>query len=315
MNEFEYIDEIKAPEAWKASAKELWTDAPAERRSALRLLRPLPMAAVIACLLIVSAAAAYVISNYRNPIIVTDDEAAQAVASELEDISRDEDGYPVYSVAGPAEEQGSLSLSLEGATHIYDHWQDETDSMDLLVLGIDVEPEWTFAGYDVSEGPLWKRHAVSSNGWTETQYVAETIEAMNSAEPDTVQFNISMAGTGLSLIPYGDELIVFRDKSDALLSIYGKLCWLSEDERFFQMEYNYWSNPIDWGTEFIMGSEFDNVLTYTTDGGIEFVITTYQDHLWAESTTPNETYSFYGIGISIEEAESILDHISVTIYE
>lgn len=57
MNEFEYIDEIKAPEAWKASAKELWTDAPAERRSALRLLRPLPLAAVIAVLLIGTALA------------------------------------------------------------------------------------------------------------------------------------------------------------------------------------------------------------------------------------------------------------------
>lgn len=314
MNEFEYIDEIKAPEAWKTSAKALWTDASAERRTTLRLLRPLPMAAVIACLLIVSAAAAYVLSSYRNPIVVTDDEAAWVAAAEMEDISRDEDGYPVYSVSMPAEEQGSISLFLEGATYIYDHWLDETLSMDRMVLGIHTDPEWTFAGYDVSDGPLWKRHAVSADGWTESQYVAEDIEAMNSAEPDTVEFNISMDGTCLTLIPYSGELTVFRDENGALLETDSKLCWLSEDERYLQMEYTYNANAIDWGTSFVIGDAYDETAEYTTADGREFVIETYQDRLWAESTTPNETYSCYGIGISIEEAEAILDSINVTIH-
>ena len=314
MNEFEYMDEIKAPETWKTSAKALWTDAPAKRRTTLRLLRPLPMAAVIACLLIVSAAAAYVISNYRNPIVVSDDEAAQAAATEMEDISKDEDGYPVYSVSMPAEEQGSISLFLEGATYIYDHWLDETLSMDRMVLGIHTDPEWTFAGYDVSDGPLWKRHAVSADGWTETQYVAEDIEAMNGAEPDTVRFDVSVEDTGLALIPHSGELTVFRDENGKLLETDSKLSWFSEDERYLQMEYTYNANAIDWGTSFVIGDAYDETAEYTTADGREFVIETYQDRLWAESVTPNESYHFYAIGISMEEAEAILDQISVTIH-
>ena len=313
MKDLQYMNEIKAPEAWKASAKALWNDAPTERKSSLRLLRPLPLAAAIACLLIVSAAAAYVISNYRNPIIVTDDEAARAAAAEMEDISRDEDGYPVYSVSMPAEEQGSPSQFLEDATYIYDHWEDETWSLDRLLLGIDAEPEWTFAGYDVSEGPLWKRHAVSRDGWTETQYVAETLEAMNGAEPDTVRFVASLESAGLALIPYGNELLVTLDEAGGLLGVSGRLCWLAEDERYLQMEYMYETNAIEWGTSFTIGDAFDETAEYTTADGREFVITTYQDRLWAESVTPNETYSFYGIGIGIEEVKTILDHISVTI--
>ena len=313
MNSFKVIDEIKAPEAWKASAKALWTDESAERGTALRLLRPLPLAAVIACLLIVSAAAAVVISNYRNPIIVTDDEAAQTAAAEMEDISRDEDGYPVYSVTMPAEEQGSPSQFLKDATYIYDHWQDDTDSMDRLILGIHTDPEWTFAGYDVSDGPLWKRHAVSADGWTAAQYAAEDIEAMNAAEPDIVEFNVSMDGTGLALIPHSGELTVFRDENGALLETDSKLCWLSEDERYLQMEYTYHAYAIEWGTQFVIGDAYDETAEYTTADGREFVITTYQDRLWASSVTPNESYHFYGIGIGISEAETILEQISVTI--
>ena len=315
MKKLQALDEIKAPEAWKASARDLWSDAATEHKRSLRILRPLPLAAVIACLLIVSAAAAYVISNYRNPIVVSDDEAAQVVAAEMEDISRDEDGYPVYSVSMPAEEQGSISLFLEGATYIYDHWLDETDSMDRMVLGIHTDPEWTFAGYDVSDGPLWKRHAVSADGWTETQYVAEDIEAMNGAEPDTVRFDISVEDTGLALIPHSGELTVFRDENGALLETDSKLSWLSEDERYLQMEYTYNANAIDWGTSFVIGDAYDETAEYTTADGREFVIETYQDRLWAESVTPNESYHFYGIGIGIQEAKVILDRINVTICE
>ena len=310
MNEFEYIDEIKAPEAWKASAKELWTDAPAERRSALRLLRPLPLAAVIAVLLI-GTAAAYFSGVFRNPIVVENAEEAHAAAEKIME-SYDDDSEHGYSYSEPAPEQSPLSSCLEGATYTADHWLDEI-YVDYQLLGVKKEQDWTFDGFDSSEGPLWKRHASTSDGWTKQQYVAETLVALNEADPAVISFNASMEDTGLSMIPFGNRLEVVKDENDALLGVNAKLCWLSEDERFFQMEYSYESNDIDWGLNYVTRDAFDDVVEFTTEDGWEFVITTYQDRLWAESTTPNETYSCYGIGISIEEAEAILDSINVTI--
>ncbi len=314
MNTFKVMDEIKAPEAWKASAKELWTDAPTERKGTLRLLRPLPMAAVIACLLIGTALAAAVISSNRNPIVVENDEEAQSVAAELEDIDRDDDGYAAYSISMPAEEQGSLAFFVEGATYTADHWQEKMD-FDYSLLGTKGEQDWMIDGYDSSEGPLWERHGSSSDGWTKRQYVAETLEALNGAEPESVAFDASLEDTGLSEISFGNRLEVMRDENGALLGVYAKLCWLSGDERFFQLEYSYEANAIDWGTNFVSRDAYDEVAEYTTEDGREYVIKTYQDRLWASSVMPNDMYSCYAIGISVEEAETILNHISVTIHE
>lgn len=311
MNDLEYMDEIKAPEEWKTSAKKLWSNPAEERKSGFRILRPFPIAAVIAVLLI-GTAAAYFSGVFRNPIVVENAEEAHAAAEKTME-SYDDDNEHGYSYSAPAPEQSPLSFFLEGATYTADHWMDEI-YVDYQLLGVKKEQDWTFDGFDSSEGPLWKRHASTPDGWTKQQYVAQTLATLNEADPAVITFNASMADMGLEMIPFGNRLEVVKDENGALLGVNAKLCWLSEDERYFQMEYSYESNAIDWGLNYVTRDAFDDVVEFTTEDGWEFVITTYQDRLWAESTTPNETYSCYAIGISIEEAESILDQISVTIH-
>ena len=310
MNEFEYMDEIKAPEAWKTSAKKLWNDPAAKHKTGFRILRPLPIAAVIACLLIVSAAA-YFSGVFRNPIVVENAEEAHAAAEKIME-SYDDDSEHGYSYSEPAPEQSPLSSCLEGATYTADHWLDEI-YVDYQLLGVKKEQDWTFDGFDSSDGPLWKRHASTSDGWTKQQYVAETLVALNEADPAVIAFSASMEDTGLSMIPFGNRLEVVKDENGALLGMNAMLCWLSADERYFQMEYSYESNAIDWGLDYVIRDAFDEVVEFTTEDGCEYVITTYQDRLWADSVTPNESYHCYAIGIGIEEAETILNRVNVTI--
>lgn len=311
MNQYRILDEIKAPEAWKASAKALWNDKETQHKSSLRILRPLPLAAVIAVLLI-GTAAAYVSGVFSKPIVVENAEEAHAAAEKI----LEEYGYENvngYSYSGPVhEERDPVSSTVEGATYIHDHWQDDTD-MSFSLIGIHKDQDWTLDGYDSSEGPLWQRHASTSDGWTKQQYVAETLDALNAADPDSVTIVASLADTGLAPIPFGNHLEVMKDENGTLLGVNAKLCWFADDERYFQLEYLYETNAINWGLSFVTKDAFDEVAEYTAADGREFVITTYRDQLWVESTTPNESYDCYGVGIGIEEAEAILDHISITV--
>ena len=309
MNNFRYMDEIKAPEAWKTTAKDLWAGAPTERKNVLRLLRPLPLAAVLACLLIGTALAAVVISSNRNPIIVENGEELQSVDAELEDTAADGG----YGISVPAAEQKPLAFFVEGATYTADHWQEKMD-FGYTLLSTKGEQDWMVDGYESESSPFWERYGSSSDGWTLREYVAEAHEALNEADPASVTFDVSLADAGLLEIPYGNRLDVIKDKNGALLGVSAKLCWRAGDERYFQLDYSFEANAIDWGTSFVTRDAFDEAVEYTTQDGREFVITTYQDRLWAESVTPTESYHFYAIGISIEEAETMLENISVTVH-
>ena len=45
----------------------------------------------------------------------------------------------------------------------------------------------------------------------------------------------------------------------------------------------------------------------------EFIIKTFGDRLWAESVTAWETYYCYGVGMSIEDAEDVLNDMWITV--
>lgn len=310
MNRFEAMREIKTPETWKASAKALWNQK-TPRRGPRRYLRPLPVAAAIACLLVGTAAAIYAISDYRNAIIVKDEAEMRSVAMELWD---GDEEHPLYSASAPAPASEQLPLSgyIEAATYVADHWQDDTE-MERELLGPDQVQDWTFAGYDVSEGPLWKRHAVTSAGWYKAQYVAEAVETLGEADPASIVFDLGLEDTDLAPIPHGNSLEIVKDADGRLLGAEAKLTFLADGEKYFQMEYSYEANAIDWGVTFVMRDEHDYASAFTTADGREFVITTSGDRLWAESVTPNETYFCYGIRLSIEEAEAILNDIRLEI--
>ena len=60
-------------------------------------------------------------------------------------------------------------------------------------------------------------------------------------------------------------------------------------------------------------SDYDRAETYTSSTGLESVITTKTGNLWAEAITPEFVLSLYGGYLTVEEAEDILDHITVNI--
>lgn len=272
------------------------------------------IAAILAVALIGAAGGAYFVSNYGGVIVVDDAEEMQSVASDIVD-TWENDGreHASYSSSAPNAEQPPLEQLRKDATYTADHWQDKI-YVDYQLVGIQREQHWTFAGFDCSEGPLWKRHAVTADGWYKAQYVAETLEALNDADPESVAFAADLTDTGLALIPFGDRLEIVKDASGRLQGATGALCWFDGNDRYFQMEYSYEANAVDWGTEFVVRDNYDDVASFTTADGREFVLKTFGDRLWAECITPNETYFCYGIGIGIQEAEEILDHIHVSVH-
>ncbi|MBR2667490.1 MAG: hypothetical protein IKD96_04965 [Oscillospiraceae bacterium] len=284
----------------------------AQRKKARPAYGAILIAAILVVALIGAAGGTYLISRFGSEIIVQNAEEMESIAADMAETQIDRREHPSYSYSAPNPEQAPLESFLKSATYSADHWQDNI-TVNTQLLGIRQEQYWTFAGFDCSEGPLWKRHAVTSDGWYKAQYVAETLESLNGADPDSVIFAADLADTGLALIPFGDRLEIVKDEAGRLLGISGALCWFDGSDRYFQMEYSYEANAIDWGTDFVIRDNYDNVACFTAADGREFVLKTYGDRLWAECVTPNETYFCYGIGIGIQEAEDILDHIRVSV--
>lgn len=307
----ERFNEIRTPEAWRTAAKALWEE-PKPARCARRFIRPALVAAVVACLLIGTAAAVYVVREHRNAIIVADEEEMRTVLADMEEERNGRREHSTYSVSAPGPEQLSPATYRESATHMADHWLDEVYVSSTL-LATKGRQDWTFAGYDVSEGSLWKRHAVTSDGWYKAQYTAETVADLNGADPGSVLFTADTEALGFALIPWGDRLEIVKDGHGRLLGMTCELCWMDGEDRYFQMEYSYEANAVDWGTEYVLRDLWDDVAAYTTADGREFILKTAGDRLWAESVTPNESYYCYGIGLDIPAAEALLEQACVTV--
>ncbi len=309
MNSIKDINIIKASEEWKRNARELWN-----KRNDMGgrrvIIRPALAAAVIACLLLSVAAADYIVSEYKNAIIAENSDEMSAIVSGLEAASSDNGNTETtYSVSAPNSEQPPLSDILESATMVADHWQED---MGLSWSPIGVEDrEWRMDGVDVSEGALWKRRAVSENGLLKTQYTGETLDALNDADPDAVK--VVLRETDFTPIPYGNSLQIVRDKSGKVLGISYRACLVSEDDRYFQMEYSREAKAVDWGADFVLTDDYDEVVRFTAEDGREYIIKTFGDRLWAESVTAWETYYCYGVGMSIEDAEDVLNDMWITV--
>ena len=309
MNSIKDMNKIKASEEWKRNARELWN-----KRNDMGgrrvIIRPALAAAVIACLLMSTAAAAYIVSGYQNAIIVKNEEEMYRALRETEGV-QDYYGnvYWSYSVSAPSFDQLPFSEYLKSATAAADHWQEDM-GLSWSPIGVE-DQEWHISSVDVSEGPLWKRRAVSENGLLKTQYTGETLDALNDAEADTVK--VVLRETDFTPIPYGNSLQIVRDKSGKLLGISCRACLISEDDRYFQMEYSREAKAVDWRADFVLTDDYDEVVRFTTEDGREFVIKTFGDRLWAESVTAWETYYCYGIGMNIEDAEDVLNDMWITV--
>jgi len=308
MNSIKDMNKIKASEEWKRNARELWN-----KRNDMGgrriIIRPALTAAVIACLLASAAAAAYIVSEYKNAIIVKNEAEMSSIAKELEAAGEDNSREDAtYSVSAPSQDQLPLSEYLKSATAAADHWQEDT-GLSWSPIGVEGQ-EWRIKSVDVSEGALWKRRAVSENGLLKTQYTGETLDALNDAEADTVK--VVLRETDFTPIPYGNSLQIVRNKIGKLLGISYRACLVSEDDRYFQMEYSREAKAVDWGADFVLTDDYDEVVRFTAEDGREFIIKTFGDRLWAESVTAWETYYCYGIGMSIEDAENVLNNMWVT---
>ena len=76
------------------------------------------------------------------------------------------------------------------------------------------------------------------------------------------------------------------------------------------MSYGYAPGET-FSSSYLMESHYDRAETYTSATGLEAVIRTKNGILWADTATPEFLLSLYGGYLTVEEAEAILDHISV----
>ncbi|MBR2831996.1 MAG: hypothetical protein IKE57_03605 [Oscillospiraceae bacterium] len=306
MNRLESLNEISAPAGWRADASALWAqrvEAPAHRR----ILRPALITAAVLCLLATTVAGAWGIRS-MNPVIVHDEKELQAAMDTRGSCSGSE---TAVGVAAPNEEQPSLETFLHDSAELTAHW---TEDAKLGGNTVHSRQEWHLTRCVSSEGPLWERRAESLEGWQKRQFAAEGPERLNEAEPETITAALPGEARGMSPVPWGSRLELIRNADGELEGASSMVAYSDMTERYFQLEYAYEAEAVDWGGVFVPVGAYDEALTYTAPDGREFVITAYGDRTWASCVTPHETYHAYAIGLTTEETAQFVGEICYTVH-
>jgi len=97
-----------------------------------------------------------------------------------------------------------------------------------------------------------------------------------------------------------------RETGESLVALYA-----TPAGRWFQVEYDYAATGPVPGFSYLVESSYDRVETYTSATGLESVIKTASGWLWAEVQTDHGFLTLTGVWLTVEEAEAILDHISL----
>ena len=305
MNRFEAMREIRAPYAWKAEARTLYQD-PRRTQPRRAVWRPALVTAAVLCLLTATAAGAWVIRS-MNPVIVHNEKELQAA---LEAQSSGSGEETAVGAVAPNAEQPPLETFLHDAAALTEHWTEDA------MLGgntVHSRQDWRLTRCVTSDGPLWERRAESREGWQKRQFAAEEPERLNEAEPGTVTAELPGELPGLMPVPWGSRLELLRNADEGLEGVFSMVAYSDMTERYFQMEYAYEAEAVDWSSGFVPAGAYDDALTYTAPDGREFVITVYGDRVWAECVTAHETYFAYAIGLSAEEVQGLVSGCRFTV--
>ncbi len=165
----------------------------------------------------------------------------------------------------------------------------------------------TIHGVEQGHSPL---SALFPRTYTKYEYTART-----PADLDTVLSGLVTPDTD-----WLTETFTAPDWANFYYRIYdsrqvlrGEVCHLLytlPEGRYVQLSYGYAPGET-FSSSYLMESHYDRAETYTSATGLEAVIRTKNGILWADTATPEFLLSLYGGYLTVEEAEAILDHISV----
>ena len=263
-------------------------------------------AIIIAAALTLTAAAAAVIHQFRNSILISD----------LSEIPEQEGDSPMaVAVAEPASDREAPETLKErladGPEITMEEWRNGEK--------IGGTTSHLYGGWDhaelISDDPALciRRITREEDGAEKMQYMAADPADLLPVLTGTIRFDLTWLSENYKTIIPDDQAYIIRDADGNFVSEYFWAAYGANDGKGWMRLEIVHDTTWDLSPAYIVDGTFEEAYYYTTADGYEFLITADGDTVWADCTTAKTSVSLYGAYLTTADLEQIVEHLAVSI--
>ena len=276
------------------------------QKSKTRLPRLAVALIVIAALTLTAAAAAVIVRQFRNDILVSD----------ISEIPAPEGDEPVaLAVAGPT---GNAPRTLEEILAMGDRISREAWENGEQLGGITsvLDSGWD-ASECISSDPAFsiRRITRSEDAAEKMQYMAEDPAALLPELTGRIQFDLTWMAENYDALPCDNQAYIGRDADGAFVSEFFWARYGAKDGKGWVALEALYDGTHNWGASYIVDGTYEKAYYYTTQNGYEFLITADSGTVWADCTTDHASVSLYGAYLTTADMEQIVEHLAISLKE
>ena len=258
------------------------------QKSKTRLPRLAVALIVIAALTLTAAAAAVIVRQFRNTILVSD----------LSEIPAPEGDTPVaVAVSEPISE---APHTLEEILAMDDRISREAWENGEQIGGTTSS---LYGGWDASE-------CISSDPALSIRRITREEDAA-----EKMQFDLTWLSEHYDALPRDNQAYVIRDADGAFVSEFFWARYGAKDGKGWIALEAVYDGTHNWGASYIVDGIYEEAYYYTTQNGYEFLITADSGTVWANCTTDHASVSLYGAYLTTQDMEQIVEYMAVSMRE
>ena len=276
------------------------------QKSKTRLPRLAVALIVIAALTLTAAAAAVIVRQFRNDILV----------SGISEIPAPEGDEPVALAV--AEPTGNAPHTLEEILAMDDRISREAWENGEQLGGTTSS---LYGGWDASEcissDPALsiRRITRSEDAAEKMQYMAEDPAALLPELTGRIQFDLTWLSENYDALPCDNQAYIVRDADGAFVSEFFWARYGAKDGKGWVALEALYDGTHNWGASYIVDGTYEKAYYYTTQNGYEFLITADSGTVWADCTTDHASVSLYGAYLTTADMEQIVEHLAISLKE
>lgn len=269
----------------------------------------LPRLAVAAMIVIaaltLTAAAAAIVHQFRNDILVPSIDAIAQPEGEIPVVVSEPNGTPARTL-------DEILELIEPIT------KEEWESGEKIGGGSSsAYTEWD-ASECISSDPALsiRRVTRTQDGAEKMEYMAEDPAALSPLLESAMRFDLTWLNEHFTAIPRDNTAYVIHDPDGAFAGSYFHARFGAADKTgWLAIEAYYDAVDPRKGNSYIVDGSYEEAYYYTTQTGYEFLITADSGTVWADCNTSHASFSLYSAYLTTADMERIVESLSLSITE
>lgn len=255
---------------------------------------PLIVAAVVIAMTLTLAAAATVVHQLQNDIIVS---------------SKDQ----IPGGVGIVMPNGNSPTTLDEMIKKQCFKSDDWSTGDMINGGVIHEYfRWDFVEVLSNDPALRIRSVGRADGAKKMEYTAENPNNLLDTLTNCVTFDLSWMNDHYDYIPDANLSFVVTDTDGNYVSqIFEALYAKTDDSGYVRIKIANAAQENYQAPNYIIDGSYENAYCYTDSSGHEFLIRMHNGIVWADYITNHTSVSLYGAYLTSDEVEDIIDNLSL----